>query len=117
MSDTAQRSIDEETARAARLFVTSVSGSFPVRGAVLFGSRARGDFRADSDADIAVLLDGPHGPFLATTLELADIAYDVLLETGIHIEPLPLWQEDWDHPETFSNPALIEGIRREGIPL
>ena len=95
-SDTAQRSIDEETARAARLFVTSVSGSFPVRGAVLFGSRARGDFRADSDADIA---------------------YDVLLETGIHIEPLPLWQEDWDHPETFSNPALIEGIRREGIPL
>jgi|GEM_PF-4705380 len=65
----------------------------------------------------AVLLEGPHRPFLATKLELADIAYDVLLETGVHIQPLPLWEEEWEHPETFSNPRLIENIRREGIPL
>jgi hypothetical protein len=41
----------------------------------------------------------------------------VLLETGVHIQPLPLWEEEWEHPETFSNPRLIENIRREGIPL
>ena len=116
MSDQAPRSIDEETARAARLFLASL-GNFPVRKAFLFGSRARGDYRPESDADIAVLLDGPHGRFLDTTLELADIAYDVLLETGIHIQPLPLWQEEWDQPQTFSNPSLVEAIRREGIPL
>ena len=117
MSELAQQHIDAETARAAQLFVSFLTGRFPVRTAILFGSRTRGGFRPDSDADIAVLLEGPHGPFLLTKLELADIAYDVLLETGIHIQPLPLWQDEWDHPETFSNPRLIESIRREGIPL
>ena len=109
--------LDADTARAARLFLASVARTYAVRAAVLFGSRARGGFRPDSDADIAVLLEGPHRPFLATKLELADIAYDVLLETGVHIQPLPLWEEEWEHPETFSNPRLIENIRREGIPL
>lgn len=117
MDDLALQDIDAKTAHAARLFVSSLAGRFPVRTAILFGSRARGGFRSDSDADIAILLNGPHRPFLDTKLALADIAYDVLLETGIHIQPLPLWQEEWDHPETFSNPRLIESIRREGIPL
>jgi predicted nucleotidyltransferase len=117
MTKQAHKTIDAETARAARLFVARVARSFPLRGARLFGSRARGAFRPDSDADIAVLLEGPHRPFLATKLELADIAYDVLLETGVHIQPLPLWEEEWEHPETFSNPRLIENIQREGIPL
>lgn len=117
MSDVSRSALDADTARAARLFLVSVSRNHAVRAAVLFGSRARGGFRDDSDADIAVLLEGPHRPFLATKLELADIAYDVLLETGIHIQPLPLWEDQWEHPETFSNPRLIENIRREGIPL
>jgi len=117
MGELAQQDIDAKTAHAARLFVASLTGRFPVRTVILFGSRARGSFRPDSDADIAVLLEGPHGPFLVTKLALADIAYDVLLETGIHIQPLPLWQEEWDHPEKFSNPRLIESIRREGILL
>jgi predicted nucleotidyltransferase len=104
-------------AKAARLFLAAVARRHPLRSAVLFGSRARGRFRPDSDADIAVLLEGPRRPFLATKLELADLAYDVLLETGIHIQALPLWDEEWEHPETFTNPRLIENIRREGVPL
>ncbi|MBK1630056.1 nucleotidyltransferase [Thiohalocapsa halophila] len=39
------------------------------------------------------------------------------MDIGILIEALPLWQEEWMHPERFSNPALIEHIRREGIYL
>ena len=109
--------VDAATVHAARLFVASVARHYPLRSALLFGSRARGGFRSDSDADIAVLLDGLRRPFLATKLELADMAYDVLLETGVHIQPFPLWSEEWEHPETFSNPRLIENIRREGILL
>lgn len=117
MSEISRLVLDADTAHAARLFLSSVTRNYVVRAAVLFGSRARGGFRPDSDADIAVLLEGSHRPFLATKLELADIAYDVLLETGIHIQPLPLWEDEWEHPETFSNPRLIENIRREGIPI
>lgn len=46
---------------------------------------------------------------------MADLAYDVLLETGIHIQPLPIWEEEWEHPETYSNPSLLHNIKREGI--
>ncbi|RXM22358.1 nucleotidyltransferase [Citrobacter sp. AAK_AS5] len=46
-----------------------------------------------------------------------DIAYDVLLETGIRVQPLPVWEEEWAHPERYSNPRLLKNIAREGARL
>jgi len=109
--------LDAETAKAAQSFVARISAHYPVSGAILFGSRARGHYRPDSDADIAVLLRGHPGNFLETKLALADIAYDVLLETGVRIQPLPIWEDEWRHPETYSNPRLLLNIDREGIRL
>lgn len=109
--------LDPATILALRLFLAQVSARYAVSGAYLFGSRARGDFRPDSDADVALLLLGPQGAFLDTKLDLADIAYDVLLETGIRIQPLPVWEAEWAHPETYSNPGLLGNISREGIRL
>ena len=48
---------------------------------------------------------------------MADLAYDVLLETGIRIQPLPIWEEEWEHPEAYSNPRLLHNIAREGMQL
>jgi hypothetical protein len=45
-----------------------------------------------------------------------DIAYDVLLETGIHVQRLPIWEEEWKHPEAYSTP-LLRHIERDGIRL
>jgi predicted nucleotidyltransferase len=108
---------DPLTLDAARRFLDTVASRYPFRQAWLFGSRARGNARPDSDLDIALLLDGPREAFIAAKLALDDLAYDILLETGIHIQPLPLWQDDWDVPGTFPNPGLIAAIRREGVPL
>jgi predicted nucleotidyltransferase len=102
---------------AAREFVHLASLRYSVKAALLFGSRARGTHRADSDVDIAVLLRGPRGRLMDTSLEMADIAFDVLLETNVYIAPVPIWEDEWEHPETHSNPRLLENIRREGLPL
>lgn len=48
---------------------------------------------------------------------MADVAYDVLLETGINISPLPVWLDEWEHPERHSNPVLLHNIVREGVRL
>ena len=109
--------IDTQTEKAIRTFVTQVAEQYDLAGAILFGSRARKSHRPDSDADIAVLLHGGIGKFVATKLAMADIAYDVLLDTGIRIQPLPIWEEEWAHPETYSNPSLLHNIEREGIRL
>ncbi|EQD70831.1 DNA polymerase beta subunit [mine drainage metagenome] len=109
--------IDSDTAQAARLFVQRIAGQYDMAGAILFGSRARQTHRSDSDADVAILLRGAHQRFLSTKLAMADVAFDVLLETGINISPLPVWMDEWEHPETYSNPLLLKHIVSEGIRL
>jgi predicted nucleotidyltransferase len=108
---------DHRTEEAVRRFLRLLAGRYDMAGAVLFGSRARGTHQPDSDADVAVLLRGDHQRFLPTKLAMADVAFDVLLETGINISPLPVWLDEWEHPERFSNPALLQNIAREGVPL
>jgi predicted nucleotidyltransferase len=83
----------------------------------LFGSRARGTHTAESDADIAVVLEGTTGNRYAVGGDMAGIAFDVMMETGVLVEALPLWADELKRPEAFSNPALIENIRREGLRL
>lgn len=107
--------IDEETINATRSFIALVSDRYDFAGAILFGSRARKSHRIESDADVAVLLHGQPGNFVSTKLDMADLAYEVLLETGIRIQPLPIWEQEWAHPETYSNPRLLANIDREGI--
>lgn len=102
---------------ATRAFIKQVANQYDLAGSLLFGSRARNTHRPDSDADVAVLLRGRPGKFVSTKLALDDLAYDVLLEMGIRIQPLPIWEEEWNHPETYSNPSLLYNIEREGIWL
>ncbi|MBK7354608.1 nucleotidyltransferase domain-containing protein [Propionivibrio sp.] len=109
--------IDPDTEEAVRLFLSLIAHHYDMAGALVYGSRARGTHRPDSDADVAVLLKGEHQRVLKTTLAMADLAYDVLLETGINISPLPVWIDEWEHPENFSNPALLHNIAREGVRL
>ena len=109
--------IDKNTEHAVRRFLGLIAPAYHPAGAILFGSRARGTHRPDSDADVAVLLDGPHQRFLPTKLAMADVAFDVLLETGINISPLPVWLDEWNHPENYADPALLRNIAHDGIRM
>jgi uncharacterized protein len=108
---------DIKTMGAAREFVRRMSARYPVRSAILFGSRARGTHRSDSDVDIAIVLHGRRGRLIETSIEMADIAFELLLEASVYIQPLPIWEDEWEHPETHSNPRLLENIQRDGLSL
>ena len=84
---------------------------------ILFGSRARGDYHAESDADVAVILRGQPGDFVETKLAMAGVAFDVLTETGVLIQAQPIWEREWGNPKDYSNPELLENIVRDGIVL
>ena len=102
---------------AAMAFLEKLRGTYDVAQAIMFGSRARGDHRADSDLDLAIILNGGRGDFLDVKLDMAGIAFDVLLETGVLVQAFPMWDSDLAHPELFANPALIDHIARDGIKL
>lgn len=117
MSPSSPTNIDPATAHAAKIFLQRIASRYPYDQAILFGSRARQTHRPDSDADIAVILSGPQHERSAAAIEMAGIAFDVLLDTGVLIQALPLWPVELEHPDQFSNPALIAAIQTEGVVL
>jgi predicted nucleotidyltransferase len=111
--------LDKATTQTIDAFLEKVEKTFPFSQAILFGSRARGDFNEESDADIAIILTGQSekAAFLTTKLAMSDMAFDVILEldTGIRVQALPVWQDEWEHPEAYRNPALLHNIEHDGI--
>ena len=103
--------------RAVHAFLRRLEGRYPIAEGILFGSRARRTHHAGSDADLAVVLNGAHGNRTAVALDMAGIAFEVLLDTGVLVEALPLWADELGSPESFGNPALIHNIQREGLRL
>ncbi len=108
-------SVDRKILDVAKVFLERLEGRYPVRGGVLFGSRARASHQADSDADLAVVLAGSSGDRRSASREMAGIPFDVLMETGVLVDPLPLWEDELERRVAFSNPALIDAIWRDGV--
>lgn len=102
---------------AVLVFGEKLAGRFDAVQLILFGSRARGDYHDESDADVAVILAGQPGDFVETKLAMAGLAFDVLTETGVLIQALPVWEREWANPKDYSNPELLENIATDGIVL
>ena len=96
-------------------FTEKLSGQYEVLQVILFGSRARCDYQPESDTDIAVILRGDSGDFVETKLAMAGLAFDVLLETGVLIQAFPIWEGEWERPDTYASPAILKNVAREGI--
>jgi uncharacterized protein len=79
--------------------------------AVLFGSRARGRSRPQSDYDVAVFLDGLDS-FGREAHRLAVIETDILLDTGAVINAIPFKAGAWR-----ARTALMAEVRRDGVEL
>jgi uncharacterized protein len=79
---------------------------------VLFGSRARGDARPDSDYDIAVFLREMPDRF-ADVHRLADVSTAILYDTGEVVNALPYCADTYSDPRM----PLMHEIRREGVDL
>lgn len=58
-------------------------------GIILFGSYARGDFRADSDVDIILLFDSKDFRGVRETERMLDYTTDILVDKGVDINMIP----------------------------
>ena len=79
--------------------------------AVLFGSRARGDARPDSDYDVAIFLRD-YTRAWPEIQPLGRITTEILQDTGALISALPFPAGSYQ-----DRTMLMEEIRREGVEL
>jgi predicted nucleotidyltransferase len=96
---------------ALHQFKRDLASAFPgrLRRVVLFGSRARGDHRYDSDWDVAIFLDGYDR--IQDLSRLVEVAHPYLLE-GIGIRPIGLSGDG-----EGSGTELLRVLRNEGVPV
>lgn len=76
---------------------------------VLYGSRARGDARPDSDWDVAVFIRDPEDIWDETG-RLAAIETDLFYETGALINAFPFRAAAYDDPTGFMNEVRQDGV-------
>jgi predicted nucleotidyltransferase len=78
---------------------------------VLYGSRARGDHRPDSDYDIAVFIYDP-GTLWAEAGRLAELEDEILLDTGTVINAMPFPARAYRERTGF-----MQEVRNDGLDL
>jgi predicted nucleotidyltransferase len=80
---------------------------------ILFGSRARGDAKEESDWDVLILIDS------INLLEVEDLfrdkIYDLELETGEIISMFVYNKKDWNSRHKVT--PLYKSIKKEGVIL
>ncbi len=92
---------------------TDIKRIDPKAKIVLFGSRARGDARKDSDWDLLILIDGQN---IREKEDLfRDKIYDLELETGEIISMFVYNNKDWTSRHKIT--PLYKSIKREGVVL
>jgi len=86
----------------------------PTAQAFLFGSRARGDHKPDSDWDIIILVNNQ-----SVTNEIEDrfrdVLYNIELESGQIISTFIYPKSFWD--KTLKYSPLHKAVEKEGIKL
>ena len=102
-----------KTQQISRLIRQYIDAIDPKAEVILYGSRARGDERFDSDWDILVLTD--YSIDLVTERKFRNKLYDLELETG---EPLSIFvysKNDWRTKQRIT--PFYENVTQEGVQI
>ncbi len=102
-----------KTQHISQLIRHYINAIDPKADVILYGSRARGDERPDSDWDILILTD--YSVDLITERKFRNKLYDLELETG---EPLSIFvysKNDWQTKQRIT--PFYENVTQEGVRI
>jgi predicted nucleotidyltransferase len=96
-----------------KLIKSSIRSIDPKAQVIIFGSRARGDARKDSDWDILILTDYP----VSTEIERSfrNNLFDIEIETGEVFSTFVYQKQIWNTKHKVT--PLYRNIKREGVRI
>lgn len=103
----------EKDTHIATRIRTEIKRIDPKAKVILFGSRARGDARKDSDWDLLILINSPNTREKEELFR--DKLYDLELETGEIISMFVYYNKDWTSRHKIT--PLYQSIKKEGVVL
>ena len=106
---------DPIAVEACRQFAAEISGQRDAKSFILFGSRARGDYNEESDADLAIIVEGKPENSWDDLVAMSSVALKVLDGPGVWIEPILIGEAEFGDPEKASNPAFLREIKKDGV--
>lgn len=101
------------TKHISQLIRQYISEVEPLSEVILYGSRARGDERKDSDWDILVLLEQDDN--IQTERKLRNKIYDLEIETGESFSVFVYSKKNWNTKQRVT--PFFRNVSREGLIL
>lgn len=86
-----------------------------LRQVILYGSYARGDYKADSDVDIMILLDITDLEIKNYRHQLSEMTYDFNMDYDLDIKPIAKSEELFNR--WIQNYPFYANINKEGVKL
>ena len=93
---------------------TAVRALVPEAEIILYGSRARGTARADSDWDFVILLPSPRDKMLE--MQIKDCLYDIELETDTVLSSIIRSKQEWLSAR-YAVVPLRQAVESDGIAI
>ena len=116
--------LDTLTQEAVRLFFShlDVASLPPMSRAILYGSRARGDHRDDSDIDIMLVFAGAEPDYdtevqVCNAMAAAQSQANAALQDRTEVTSFCNWQDEFDEPDRRRNPNFFRNVLADGITI